>query len=130
MKSKIYIWIYLQLIRLHSHTVWPHTQYPIIRLLTIHVTFLPSNSKTIVNLIPNTVKSMSLCVHIYSIFIKNNLPEVFKSSHQIEIFLLRMQSIYFYITHLLDRLVSIMPRLTKFHSHIKVFNFSSTTCVW
>lgn len=45
-------------------------QCPNFRLHTIHVTFLPSNSKTIVNLIPNTVYSIPLCVHIYSIFIK------------------------------------------------------------
>lgn len=130
MKSKIYIWIYLQLIRLHSHTVWPHTQYPITRLLTIHVTFLPSNSKTIVNLIPNTVKSMSLCVHIYSIFIKNNLPEVFKSSHQIENFFVKdAKHLFLYNT---SSWPSSFHNATtiKFHSHIKVFNFSSTTCIW
>lgn len=40
---------------LTTHTVSNHSS-------SHYTTFLPSNSKTIVNLIPNTVKSMSLCV--------------------------------------------------------------------
>lgn len=50
---------------LTTHTMSNHSSTH-----TIRVPFLPSNSKTIVNMIPNTVSSIPLCFHIYSMFIK------------------------------------------------------------